>query len=56
MRIGALVRFTRGYGSDTFQVVANLGKFVALRALRNGATYASGETIIAELADLQALR
>jgi hypothetical protein len=52
MKVGSLVRFSGGYGADTFEVVATYGAHVALKTLTATATRAKGELFFADAADL----
>lgn len=56
MKIGSQVRFSGGYGSDTFEVVAISGVNVGIRALTNTATLAVGECMIVPARDLWVYR
>jgi hypothetical protein len=58
IKVGSQVRYHRGYGADTFEVVAATvkGAYVGLRALQSTATHGKGETLIALAADLSTVR
>lgn len=56
MKIGSLVRFACGYGSDTFEVVAMCSKGVAIRTLAATATREKGEIFFVDASDMWVCR